>query len=148
MNHLMTRQIAVWFSLLSSFTVVENEDRTATITVTKENPQSHPPSVKDVGVEHFLSGLRTDNTNEAPANVIRENLLRAPESVKSALPADHNMKKLINDYRKKKRGCPASTATCTADVQIPLSNRDDSDGGLFVLADVTTPTGKRIVVFS
>ena len=32
MNHLMTPQIAVWFSLLSSFTVVENEDRTAAIT--------------------------------------------------------------------------------------------------------------------
>jgi hypothetical protein len=40
--------------------------------------------VRDVGVDHFLSGLRTDDSNEAPANVIRENLLHAPPSVKSA----------------------------------------------------------------
>ena len=40
---------------------------------------------------------------------------------------------------------PASTATCTADVNLkfPLS-----DGGLFVHGDVTTSTGKRIVAFS
>ena len=43
---------------------------------------------------------------------------------------------------------PASTATCRADVNFPLSGRDDSDGGLFVLRDVTTSTGKRIVAFS
>ena len=68
--------------------------------------------------------------------------------MKSSLPAPHNMKKLINDYRKKTRGCPASTATCTADVNFPLSGRADSDGGLFVLDDVTTSAGKRIVAFS
>ena len=43
------------------------------------------------------------------------------------------MKKLINDHRKKTRGCPASNVTFTADVSFPLSGRHVSDGGLFVL---------------
>ena len=117
-------------------------------TVSKENSHCHPPSVREVGVEHFLSDLRTENSNETPANIIREKLLQAPDAVKSSLPAAHNMKKMILDYRRKERGCPVSTATCAAEVDIPLSLRDDSDGGLFVLDDLTTSAGKRIVAFS
>ena len=48
-------------------------------TVTKENHHCHPPSIKDVGVEQFLSQIPTENSNETPANVLRENLLKAPE---------------------------------------------------------------------
>ena len=69
-------------------------------------------------------------------------------AVKSALPADYNMKRQINLYRKKARGHPASSATCAQDVQIPLSGPDHSDGGLYVLDDVTTSRGKRVVAFT
>ena len=160
--------IKTWYFLLSTTVLGNDTDRcaatthnttlstnqgsmnTATVgseTVLKGNSHCHPPSIKDVGEEQFFLDT-TDNSNETPANVVRENLLKAPDSVKSSLSAAHNMKKIINDYRKKTRGCPASTATCTADVTFPLSRRDESDGGLFVLDDVTTPAGKRIVAFS
>ena len=43
---------------------------------------------------------------------------------------------------------PASSATCANDVHIPLSEPNESDGGLFVLDNVTTSCGKRVVVFS
>ena len=117
-------------------------------TVKKETPHCHPPSIKDVGVEHFLSEIRTNNTTETAANVIRENLLHASDSVKSALPATHNMKKIINDYRKKTRGHSASSANCARDVVIPLPRCEDSEGGLYVVDDVTTSCGKRVIAFS
>ena len=90
-------------------------------------------SKENLTATHPQSRIRTTNSNETPANVIRENLLKVPDSVKSSLPAPHNMKKPINDHRKKTRGCPASNETFTANVSFPLSGRDDSDGGLFVL---------------
>ena len=102
----------------------------------------------DVHVQHFLSDIRTDNSNEPAANVIRDKLTSTSECLKSNLPQEHNMKKLMNDFRRKTRGCPASTATCAQDVSIPLSNREDSEGGLFVLEDLTTQNNKRIVAFS
>ena len=54
-------------------------------TFTATHPHCHPPSVKEVSVDHFLSEIRTENSNETPANVIRENLLKVPDSVKSSL---------------------------------------------------------------
>ena len=69
-----------------------------------EAPHSHPPSLKDVGVEHLLSNIRTDNTTETAANVVRGLILDAPDAVISALPQMDHMKKQINDYRKKVRG--------------------------------------------
>ena len=90
-------------------------------TVTKENPHSHPRSLKDVGAEQFLSKIRTDNSASTAANVVRELLLTTPDAVQTALPAPHNMKKQINNYRQKIRGHPSSsTATCAADINIPL----------------------------
>ena len=43
---------------------------------------------------------------------------------------------------------PASSATCANDVHISLSGPDEPDGGLFVVDDVTTSSGKRVVAFS
>ncbi len=68
-------------------------------------------------------------------------VISVPDSVNSSLLAPHNMKNLINGYHKKSQGCPASTATCTADFNCPLSGQADSDG-------VTTSVGKHIVAFS
>ena len=110
-------------------------------TVTRETPHCHSPYLKGVNMHHFLSDIRTDNSNQTAANVVRDKLVTAPESLKPNLPTNFNMKKLINDYRKKTRGCPASSATCAQDVVIPLSQRQDSQGGLFVLllGDVSAP---------
>ena len=99
-------------------------------------------------MHHFLSDIRTDNSNQTAANVVRDTLVTAPESLKPNLSTDFNMKKLINDYRKKTRGCPASSATCAQDVVIPLSQRQDSQGGLLLLGDVSAPNGKGIVALS
>ena len=113
-------------------------------TVTKENPHCHPPSLKDIGVEQFLSEIRTDNSRETAVNVYQGLLLNTPSSVKSAL---HNIKKQINDFRRKTRGHPASSATSARQKLLkgPLSGPDHSDGGLYLLEDVTTSCGKRIV---
>ena len=60
------------------------------------------------------------------------------------------MKKQINRNRKKVRVHPACRATCARDVDIPLPLLDHSDGGpvLFVVADVYTSSGKRVVDIS
>ena len=66
--------------------------------VLKESPHCHPPSLKDVGVNKFLSGIRRNNTNETPANVVREQLVDAPDAVKTGLPTMYNMKETIRDF--------------------------------------------------
>ena len=59
------------------------------------------------------------------------------------------MKKIVNRYRQKTRGHPAASATCARDVEIPLSSESGhSDGGLFVLEDVITSGGKRVVAIT
>ena len=63
--------------------------------MSKENAHCRPPSVREVGVEHFLSDVCTENSNATPANIIREKLLQAQDAVKSSLPAAHNMEKMI-----------------------------------------------------
>jgi hypothetical protein len=114
--------------------------------VTKENPHCHPPSVKEVDAEQFLAKIRTDNTVETAGNVIRQHLRGTSDAVKSALPTEYNMKRQVNRYRHKTRGHPAASATCARDVEIPLSSESGhSDGGLFVLDDVITSNGKRVV---
>ena len=116
--------------------------------VMKENPHSHIPSLKEVRTEHILSEIRTSNTNDTAANVVRELLMDAPDAVKSSLPTMDNMKKQINDYRAKVRGRPASNPTSAQDVHIPLPEQADSTRGLFVLSDETSSNGKRIVAFT
>ena len=83
---------------------------------------------------------------ETAGNVIRQHLRGTSDAVKSALPTEYNMKRQVNRYRHKTRGHPAASATCARDVEIPLSSESGhSDGGLFVLDDVITSNGKRVV---
>ena len=69
-------------------------------TVTKEGPHSHPASLEDVRVESFLSQIRTDNGNEKAASVVKKKLLGVSPCVRSTLPTDVNLKKLIRKFRR------------------------------------------------
>ena len=134
--------ITTWYFLLSTTVLGNDTDRcaatthnttlstnqgsmnTATVgseTVLKGNSHCHPPSIKDVGEEQFFLDT-TDNSNETPANVVRENLLKAPDSVKSSLPSAHKM--ILNDHGWDQICAnPASSATCRADVNLPLPEK-------------------------
>ena len=107
--------------------------------VSKFLPHCHSSSSSDVGLQNFLSSLRTTG------NVMRKLLLETPESVKCHLPVRRNLLKRVTEKRRRGRGYPTCTATCAREYVIPLPTVDESKRGLILLDDTFTPSGKRVV---
>ena len=61
-------------------------------------------------MHHFLSDIRTENIKETV--VVRDKLVTAPESLKTNIPTNFNMKKLINDYHQRLSSDPETVFYC------------------------------------
>ena len=92
--------------------------------VSKVLPHSHSSSSSDIGVQQFLSSLRTTGTKGKPSTVVRKLLLETPDYVKCHLSVRRNLLKRVTEKRRRDRGHPTCTATCAREYVILLPTVD------------------------
>ena len=114
---------------------------------TRSSPHCHPSSDIEVQVQTFLSSVKEDCCTDTTSNVIRKKLLDTPEDVQCFLPSMRNMKQSVYRARTKARGTSHNPRTIE-ELVIDLPARQDASSGLFVLEDVCTSTGKRVIALA
>ena len=115
--------------------------------VKRQTEHCHLPSEREVLRCTAISNIKFNSSTATPGNVLREALSTTPSDIKAILPASYLLKKQIRSYRSKLRIAP-STATNAAEIVIPDNHKKTAAGENFLLADVTTSRGKRVLIFS
>lgn len=118
--------------------------------VIKTTPHCHEPSETQAGVQMFLSSIRTADAEELipPASKIRRMMSQVPDSIQANLPDKKLLRKQLSTRRKRVRGYAMPGGNTAQDLQVPLPRSPDGTEGLYLLDDVTTTSGKRVLAIT